>query len=177
MVVEARAGRHRAVVGPTTASRTTQSLATILNMRSEVHTRAFAGAVAAYEGHRVAGIVAAIMAALFATMIQRDERVALFSEPLRPEQVSEVTKRLAEWNVGMVVRRRRQAFASISAVVTTCSSVWHSPVSRMRTCPRPGTVGEGRSAHAVAGTGSRAGEVRRRVELALRGVAESTTRA
>ena len=50
----------------------------------------------------VAGIVAAIMAALFATMIQRDQRVALFSEPLRPEQVSEVTQRLAEWNVGFV---------------------------------------------------------------------------
>jgi flagellar M-ring protein FliF len=49
-----------------------------------------------------AAIAIAIVVALAAIVLQRDARVALFSEPLRPEQVAEVTERLAEWNVAFV---------------------------------------------------------------------------
>ncbi len=46
--------------------------------------------------------LAAFAAVMIASFAQRDARVALFAEPLRPEQVSEVVERLAEWNVPFV---------------------------------------------------------------------------
>jgi len=58
-------------------------------------------------GHRqrlFAGLLAcaALVAIVFAVLVQRDTRVALFAEPLRTEQVAEVVERLAEWNVPFV---------------------------------------------------------------------------
>lgn len=51
----------------------------------------------------IAGLaLAAFAAGAVALLAQRDARVALFAEPLRPEQVSEVVERLAEWNVPFV---------------------------------------------------------------------------
>jgi flagellar biosynthesis/type III secretory pathway M-ring protein FliF/YscJ len=51
----------------------------------------------------VAGFgVAIVVAFALVTVSQRDARVALFAAPLRPEQVSEVVERLAEWNVAFV---------------------------------------------------------------------------
>jgi len=47
-------------------------------------------------------VLAAFTAGAVALLAQRDTRVALFAEPLRPEQVSEVVERLAEWNVPFV---------------------------------------------------------------------------
>jgi flagellar biosynthesis/type III secretory pathway M-ring protein FliF/YscJ len=47
-------------------------------------------------------VVAGALAAVLAFALQRDARVALFATPLRPEQVTEVVERLAEWNVAFV---------------------------------------------------------------------------
>ena len=54
--------------------------------------RLFAGLIA----------LAALAAIAFAALMQRDTRVALFAEPLRGEQVTEVVERLAAWNVPFV---------------------------------------------------------------------------
>jgi len=51
----------------------------------------------------VAFALAAAIAVAVAFALQRDTRVGLFAEPLRPEQVEEVAERLAEWNVPFVV--------------------------------------------------------------------------
>ncbi len=50
----------------------------------------------------VAAIGVALIAAFVTALFQRDARVNLFSQPLRSEQVAEVTERLAEWNVAFV---------------------------------------------------------------------------
>lgn len=119
----------------------------------------------------VAGIVMAIVAALFATMLQRDQRVALFSEPLRPEQVAEVTQRLAEWNVGFVAvpdnvrvdqRRRndlllRLALAGIPHMHVATSSELLEKAGPLT----PSTVLEADQRNGLSGD----------LELALRGVA------
>src|ERR1700692_1257662 len=47
-------------------------------------------------------VLAAFAASVVVTLLQRDARVALFAAPLRPEQVSEVVERLAEWNVPFI---------------------------------------------------------------------------
>ena len=47
-------------------------------------------------------VLVAVASAAVAILLQRDSRVTLFSAPLRPEQVSEVALRLAEWNVPFV---------------------------------------------------------------------------
>jgi flagellar M-ring protein FliF len=51
----------------------------------------------------VAFALTAMLATAVAFALQRDTRVGLFAEPLRPEQVEEVAERLAEWNVPFVV--------------------------------------------------------------------------
>ena len=47
-------------------------------------------------------VLAAFAASVVVALLQRDARVALFAAPLRPEQVSEVVERLAEWNVPFI---------------------------------------------------------------------------
>jgi flagellar M-ring protein FliF len=47
----------------------------------------------------LAGAAVAVAAAAFAFALARDDRVALFSAPLHPEQLAEVETRLAAWNV------------------------------------------------------------------------------
>jgi len=50
-----------------------------------------------------AGIaLAALFAFALAAFLQRDARIALYPSPLRPEQVTEVVQRLAEWNVAFI---------------------------------------------------------------------------
>src|SRR5579859_6853488 len=48
------------------------------------------------------GAAAFAIAALVAAFAAHDDRVALYAEPLAPEQVAEVCERLAEWNVPFV---------------------------------------------------------------------------
>jgi flagellar M-ring protein FliF len=119
----------------------------------------------------VVGIVVAIVAALFATMIQRDQRVTLFSEPLRPEQVSEVTQRLAEWNVGFVAgadnvrvdqRRRNDLLLRLALAGVPHAHVPTSAELLEKVGPlTPSPVLEAEQRDGLAGD----------VELALRGVA------
>jgi flagellar M-ring protein FliF len=119
----------------------------------------------------VAAIVVAIAAALVATMIQRDQRVALFAEPLRPEQVSEVTQRLAEWNVGFVTgadnvrvdqRRRNDLLLRLALAGLPHAHVSTSAELLEKVGPlTPSPVLEAEQRDGLAGD----------VELALRGVA------
>jgi flagellar M-ring protein FliF len=44
-------------------------------------------------------LVAIVAAGVFAAMVARDARVALFATPLRPDQLAEVEQRLAAWSV------------------------------------------------------------------------------
>jgi flagellar biosynthesis/type III secretory pathway M-ring protein FliF/YscJ len=46
--------------------------------------------------------LAALIAVAFGFAVQRDTRVDLFAVALRPEQLTEVVERLADWNVGFV---------------------------------------------------------------------------
>jgi flagellar M-ring protein FliF len=73
----------------------------------------------AWNKHRTLAVVlmlAAVASLALAFVLERDTSVALFAEPLRPEQVNEVVERLAEWNVPFVtaadnvrVDRKRQS--------------------------------------------------------------------
>src|ERR1700686_3938703 len=67
--------------------------------------------------------LAALAAGAVVTLLQRDARVTLFAAPLRPEQVSEVVERLAEWNVPFIAvadnlkvdaRRRNELLLRVS---------------------------------------------------------------
>jgi flagellar biosynthesis/type III secretory pathway M-ring protein FliF/YscJ len=48
------------------------------------------------------GTVGLVVAIAIAAVLERDTRVALFAAPLRPEQVTEVAGRLAQWNAPFV---------------------------------------------------------------------------
>jgi flagellar M-ring protein FliF len=116
------------------------------------------------------GAVVLIALALTAAL-QRDARIALFAQPLRPEQVSEVVERLAEWNVAFVVtadnvrvdaRRRNELLLRLSLAGVPHAHVATSAEVLERAGPlTPAAVLDAEQRSGLAGD----------LELALRGIA------
>lgn len=123
---------------------------------------------------KVLGAVVAAVALVaigIAALLQQDARVALFAQPLRPEQNSEVVERLAEWNVAFVAvadnvrvdaRRRNELLLRLSLAGVPHAHVATSAELLERAGPlTPAAVLDAQQRNGLAGD----------VELALRGIA------
>jgi flagellar M-ring protein FliF len=119
----------------------------------------------------LAFVAVAAAAVVVAIALQRDARVSLFAQALRPEQITEVVERLAEWNVPFVAvadnvrvdaRRRNELLLRLSLAGVPHAHVATSVELLEKAGPlTPAPILDAEQRNGLAGD----------LELALRGVA------